>query len=241
MGTRTRVRGRTKRIFQFNGVRGDTATPSSRAGCTWGRRGSQMLVFRSRQIPGWREPTARRWIGSALPRRMRPWSLKDHAGWRRVPELAFSFYFPLCPLDEFKGPDASFSPVSRPHTVGGCSGGPGALARVHLAGDLPFALERGGAGAGAASWGAVTACGTRLRDSRSVAACVPSALGTWLAACLERGSPERWSPARHPPPPSPSRDLLMAAIAAPVTALAPQARLCARGKQGYSDLVFLIK
>lgn len=126
---------------------------------------------------------------------MRPWSLKDHAGWRRVPELAFSFYFPLCPPDEFKGPDASFSPVSRPHTVGGCSGdGPGALARVHLAGDLPFVLERGGAGAGAASWGAVTACGTRLRDSRSVAACVPSALGTWLAACLERGSP-----ARHPP------------------------------------------
>lgn len=172
---------------------------------------------------------------------MRPWSLKDHAGWRRVPELAFSFYFPLCPPDEFKGPDASFSPVSRPHTVGGCSGdGPGALVRVHLAGDLPFALERGGAGAGAASWGVVTACGTRLRDSRSVAACVPSALacsvpGAWVLGALV--------PRETPPhtPPSPSRDLLMAAIAAPVTALAPQARLCAQGTQGYSDLVFLIK
>lgn len=67
---------------------------------------------------------------------------------------------------EFRVPDASFLPVSRPHPAEGCSGdGPGALACVRPPSDLPFALEPGGAGAGAAGWGAVAACGARLRDA----------------------------------------------------------------------------
>lgn len=54
-------RGRTKRISQFNGGRGDTATPD-RLGAVGGAGVPRLLVFGSSQISGWCEPTARKWM-----------------------------------------------------------------------------------------------------------------------------------------------------------------------------------
>lgn len=87
-------RGRTKRISQFNGGRGDTVTPD-RLGAVGGAGVPRLLVFGPGKSLGGASQLLE--SGCRLPRQIRPWRLKGQAGWRRVPELAFGFYFPLCP------------------------------------------------------------------------------------------------------------------------------------------------
>lgn len=98
-----------------------------------------------------------------------------------------------------------------------CAGRPRLLPTACRAPDLAFALEPGGAGAGAAGWGAVAAAppAARLRDARPVAARAPCALDPRHQApaagarravgegmALPRGQrPGSVSPRRDPPRP----------------------------------------
>lgn len=76
-----------------------------------------------------------------------------------------------------------------------CTRRPGPPPTAPSARDLAFALEPGGADAGAAGWGAVAAAppAARLRDARPVASCAPCALGPWhLARGAARAGGEGW-------------------------------------------------
>lgn len=198
-GPKLGARGRTKTIFTMKGE-GDTAAPRARcAGRTWGPGVPRRWGLLTQVNPGGAsQPLQRRWT---FPRRKGPWSLKDRAGWRRVPELGFGFSFPLCPLEELKGLLFALSglaqrrdaPVRRPT--------PSPVA--HAAGDLPFALERAGrGGAGAAGWGPRPP--RSLRDAGPVASRAPCALGPWHPAPWRaggggRGVPGAWVPSKTLP------------------------------------------
>lgn len=66
--------------------------PGRRAGRTWGRRDSQGVGFPDpgKSLGGASQPLE---SGLAFSRRMRPRILKNHAGSRRIPGLAFGFCF----------------------------------------------------------------------------------------------------------------------------------------------------